>query len=168
MVPLAAWKQPCDRLPSDGQICHSSADGVQPTGSPICDAQTYGANICAAETCDVQMLEDHKCQGSADKENEPHRRQVFTPVKICPEETKSVFSESKINNHHALSVASKGAMTPLEKFATPKLSQDAVSMSSASDKDYGTTELAEIELGTDARIDDPELLTTKKHLMLKG
>ena len=38
----------------------------------------------------------------------------------------------------------------------------------SSDKDYGTSELADIAMGTDARIDDPELLTTKKHLMLKG
>ena len=36
------------------------------------------------------------------------------------------------------------------------------------DTDYSTESLRDIMMGTDARIDDPELLTSKKDLMLKG
>ena len=68
-------------------------------------------------------------------------------------------------------------MTPLLHSASHKLSTPSIhsvpksvmtESSVSSDKDYGTSELADISMGTDARIDDPELLTTKKHLMLKG
>ena len=37
-----------------------------------------------------------------------------------------------------------------------------------SDRDYPADVLTDIMMGRDARLDDPELLTTKKHLMLKG
>jgi hypothetical protein len=125
------------------------------------------------------MHEEQKSQGlseeSIGKENEPPEMQAFTPVKNCPEETKSVFSEHKINSQMT-PFAQKATRTPSDK-KNPERSPGVsaaksaclMSVSSTSSQgDYGTAELAEIAMGTDARIDDPELLTTKKHLMLKG
>ena len=45
---------------------------------------------------DTHMMEENKSASEVDsigKENEPPELQVFTPVKNCSEESKSVFSE---------------------------------------------------------------------------
>ena len=73
-----------------------------------------------------------------------------------------------INNQMTSKHLSEHNISTSSHKSVPKSVFMSTSSVSVSDKDYGTSELTEIAMGTDARIDDPELLTTKKHLMLKG